>query len=316
MRREPITLLATAALLIAGFLPMASARGAGLENSWPEQLKDPSKRIEAQWNLRLEKDPSKIPALITMLRSRDSGLITTILQILSESGDEALWQSVVSFLKDPDPLVREAAAQCLGALGNRAAIPYLIEALRDGMPLPEAFTYWVLPSDITENYRYACVDALNRLAKQNFKYTRAVNNFGRMHWRAQIDKWWEQQQAFYSPVFRAQGTAWQEHKSSIEKLVAGLPKPLLEESAGGQELDARLKELKEFVEAIIRELQSPNVGVQGLEQHSGEISKTLAITDEIFVYSPELATVRPVWKELKTGLEKSLRVLNTYLHKK
>ena len=136
------------------------------DNAWIAQLKDSAHRVDVGWTLRLEKDPRKIPDLVKLLSVDDTDLKVTTLEILAETGDTGLWKTVVPLLKDKDPVVREAAAYALGSLGDRGALPFLVAALKEGMGLGESVSYWVMPSDITQNYRYACVEAINRLAEQ------------------------------------------------------------------------------------------------------------------------------------------------------
>ncbi len=279
---------------------------------WIAELKDPAHRIDAQWNLRLEKDPKKIPGLVSLLNSEDSDLKVTALQILSETGDASLWKNIVPLLKDKDPLVRESAASALGSLGDRRALPFLYDTIMEGMNLSEATTYWVMPSDITENYRYACVEALNRLAKQDFKYTRSVNNFGRIFWLMKIKKWWAKQQAFYSGAFRNEAKAWKEHKTQIESLLASL-KQMPEQSGGLQEFDARLRDLKEVVEGVINSIDAANVSTEELKSYMTQVQKGIMVVDEIFVYTPELSLVQQDWNAIRAKLLASRINVNAFL---
>ena len=251
-----------------------------------------------------------------LLHSSDIELKVTALQILSESGDAGLWKVIVPMLKDKGPAVREAAASALGSLGQREDMPYLVDCIMEGMDFGTTATYWLMPSDITHNYRYAAVEALNRLSKQNFKYTRAVNNFGRIYWLNKIKAWWQEQKIFYNPAFLAQLTAWQELRTRIEKVTQSIPKATLENSPGGQEFDSRMKGLKEYVEEIIHAMESANPKPKEMREHNAEVAKTFLAIDEIFIYSPDLASTAPDWNALKARLELTRKTLESYLNQK
>ncbi len=283
------------------------------EPGWLSQLKDPDQRMEAQWNLRLEKDPAKVPVLVDTLSASDPELRTTILQILSESGNPALWKSIVPLLKDPDHGVRETAARALGTMGNTEAIPALIETIMEGMQFNDTVPYWILPADITSNYRYACVEALNRLAKQNFQYTRAINNFGRMYWLAEIKKWWRLQAVFKSPAFQEQKTQWRDLKSRVEKMCSSIPTQALEESSGAQEFDSCLRDMVEDVGAIASSLESPAPDAAVILDHCQRITHRLQVLDEIFVYTPEISSCQSKWQELKISMDVACKKTETFL---
>ncbi len=281
--------------------------------SWLMQLKDPTKRLETEWNIRMEKDPAKIPGLVSLLQSQDSCLKIMSLQILSEAGDPTLWKTVVPLLKDTDPAVRESAARALASLGDRGALPYLMETIHEGMNLGNATVYWVLPSDVTDNFRYACVESINRLAKQNFKYTRAVNNFGRIYWMSKIDKWWNQEQAFFTPAFQTQQKSWRDLKTGMETLQTMLAKQVEQDSPAAQELQGYWKDVKEHVEAIGKTVESANPSAEEMREHSEALRKMLLPIDEVFVYAQDLAEAQDKWNIWKAELTTALETLSTFI---
>jgi hypothetical protein len=302
----PVSIFCT--LLVA----LTTTRALASEMHWIDQLKDPNQRTQAQWSLRLEKDPKKTPELVNLLGSTDTGLKLTTLQILSETGDVSLWKSIAPLLKDKDPAVQEAAAHALGGLGDINAVPFLIEAINAGRNLREGVTYWALPSDITHNHRYAAVEALNRLTHQDFKYSRALNNFGRMFWLAKINAWWKQQQVFMQEPFLQQLLVWKNIKVSLENISGDIAEQG-SVSTGVEEFTSRLGEVKDRVEGIIKVIGMANVNPSELKEHTARISSTLLPIDEIFVYTAELSASQPAWNALKTEIQEALRKLNSFL---
>ncbi len=301
---------------LAGAKALAAQEMAGGNGGWMNRLKNPATRIDAEWNLRLEKDKAKIPDLLSLLKTGDSALKITALQILSETGDENLWKEIVALLKDPDYSVREAAARALGNLGVRQSVPYLMETILEGMDMGNTIAYWAMPSDITENFRYAAVEALNRIAKQNFKYTRSINNFGRMFWMKKIKDWWNLHQAFYSPSFDALPKTWQDLKAEVERFQGSLPRDVVEGTPGGQEFEQRVKDLKEDVEAIAETLQSASTSASEIKERCADMAAAYVSIEEIFVYTPELDPVKSSWQELKGKLEAGCKNLDSFLGKK
>ncbi len=314
MRRRIVAVWLVACLAVSS--AFAAQEIAGGTGGWLDRLKNPATRIDAEWNLRLEKDKAKIPDLISLLKTGEGPLKITVLQILSETGDENLWKEMVVLLKDPDYTVREAAARALGNLGMRQSVPYLMETILEGMDMGNAVTYWAMPSDITENFRYAAVEALNRIAKQNFKYTRSINNFGRIFWMKKIKNWWTLHQAFYSPAYDALPKTWQDLKAEVERFQGSLPRDIVEGTPGGQEFEQVVKELKEDVEAIAETLASASTSASEIKERCADMAKAYVSMEEIFVYTPELEPVKPSWSSLKGKLEAGCKNLDSFLGKK
>ncbi|MBL9043475.1 MAG: HEAT repeat domain-containing protein [Myxococcales bacterium] len=93
--------------------------------------------IEAN-DLALEVNAARARALSVLyvgLRSTEPGLRAQAVRALGQSRDAAQWTSIVSLLKDPDPLVQVEAVSALGTLGALDAQPVLLQLLDASPPL-------------------------------------------------------------------------------------------------------------------------------------------------------------------------------------
>jgi HEAT repeat protein len=77
-----------------------------------------------------------VPQLLTQLNDRDVTVVETAAWALGELTDDAVTAGAVGPLTEVvrthrDPLAREAAVAALGALGDDAGLPAILEACRD-----------------------------------------------------------------------------------------------------------------------------------------------------------------------------------------
>lgn len=70
-----------------------------------------------------------LSVLYVGLRATDAGLRAQSVRALGQSRDSAQWTSIVSLLKDPEPLVQVEAVTALGTLGSLEAQPALLQLL-------------------------------------------------------------------------------------------------------------------------------------------------------------------------------------------
>lgn len=89
-------------------------------------------RSRAARVLGLMKENSAVPQLILMLKDPEAEVRAAVCYSLGEFNDASLFDEIANPLFD-DPImeVRQAAASALGETRNLAAIPYLMDALRD-----------------------------------------------------------------------------------------------------------------------------------------------------------------------------------------
>lgn len=70
-----------------------------------------------------------LSVLYVGLKATDAGLRAQSVRALGQSRDSAQWTSIVSLLKDPEPLVQVEAVSALGTLGSLEAQPALLQLL-------------------------------------------------------------------------------------------------------------------------------------------------------------------------------------------
>ncbi len=117
---------------------IAAKTGAGDRSENPaiaaKLLNDPDSLVRAQAAVKLgeSRDPEAVQFLAQALTDRDEHVRWDTVEALEKIGDSSVAPKVVDVLvRDENPNVRRVAARCLGTLGDRAAIPALIEALSD-----------------------------------------------------------------------------------------------------------------------------------------------------------------------------------------
>ena len=88
-----------------------------------------------QNDLAIEVNAARARALSVLyvgLRATDAGLRAQSVRALGQSRDSAQWTSIVSLLKDPEPIVQVEAVTALGTLGSLDAQPALLQLLDSG----------------------------------------------------------------------------------------------------------------------------------------------------------------------------------------
>jgi Tfp pilus assembly protein PilF len=78
-------------------------------------------------------DWSKLPAMIDYITSKDRDEIfaTSLLRLVSASGDQRVVPALLKAIKDPSPLIRSTAATGLQDIPSEEAVPALVEAAGD-----------------------------------------------------------------------------------------------------------------------------------------------------------------------------------------
>ncbi len=80
-----------------------------------------------------EKGPGDVPALIKALKAEEMGTRWNAALLLGEIGDKSAVPALIECAgKDDNPRVRRRAIEALGKLGDKSAIPVLTAALQDG----------------------------------------------------------------------------------------------------------------------------------------------------------------------------------------
>ena len=98
--------------------------------------RDPSVRRRAAELAPALGGPAPVRALLSLARDPDPGVVECAAWALGELEEAAraggAVPALVAMTRDhPDPLVREAAVAALGALGDRRALPAILDACRD-----------------------------------------------------------------------------------------------------------------------------------------------------------------------------------------
>jgi len=126
-------------------------------------LRDDRRRANAVLGLGKTGDPRAIRPLLRMLRIRDDGLRTRVVEALGALGMRnrrhraSISRSLIPMLRESDPVLRYAAVTSLSDMGSRGAIPEL-QRLKTGDP--------------EDSIREAASDAIHRIMKRSIPFRR------------------------------------------------------------------------------------------------------------------------------------------------
>jgi len=110
-------------------------------------------RLHGIWGLGqlARKIPSALKPVLPLLTSKDREIRCQAAKVLGDARAAEAYELLIQLLFDAQPRARFFAAQALGKLGRKAAVPALFSALKDN-------------NDQDSVLRYACVTALARLS--------------------------------------------------------------------------------------------------------------------------------------------------------
>lgn len=132
MRYRALVLLAVAALNLVGCGESERAKRAKVAN-WVTQLQaNPALAEKEDFKKQLE-DYADIAAseFAKLLREKDRKVVLGALKVLAHLKRLTVIEDISALIKSPDPEIRKAAAQTLGAFGSPLAVKPLLEMLND-----------------------------------------------------------------------------------------------------------------------------------------------------------------------------------------
>jgi quinoprotein glucose dehydrogenase len=121
-------------------------------------------RLHGIWGLgqTAQKIPSALKPLLALLTSKDLEMRCQAAKVLGDARAAEAYEALVQLLFDAEPRARFFAAQSLGKLGRKEAVPALFAALKDN-------------NDQEPVLRYGCVTALAKLSEPLLLAAQAKN---------------------------------------------------------------------------------------------------------------------------------------------
>jgi hypothetical protein len=262
---------------------------------------DLTKRLDAQWQLRMLGDRSLSPDLTNLLDDKRPYVRQLACELLGEVGDKNCLPAVTrTLLEDPDLRVRETAARTLTVIGDRSVVAALVEAINQPRPLPDTIGYWLFPNDIYDNYRYAAAETLNRITRNNFYLRRNATNFDRISAQNEINRWWKANRLFYTKeIDDIIGTA-RQFMQAAKDLKENVGKQGTAKSAGMEEFARHLDDYSDRAKdayALTAALPAKKDAIFAVFRELDDLTTS---TDEIFVFSPELSDLRGDWEQVNS----------------
>ncbi len=145
-KREPSLPLASRVLLKIKASPDKKVRAkmlaalAKLHHPWIlpillEELADPSEKVREKVVRALGSwEELPLELLYSRLKNQPWYVKTAVLQVLAAKKTVASIPAIAATLDDPNVEVRRQAADCLGKIGSKEALPLLVKLLKDSNP--------------------------------------------------------------------------------------------------------------------------------------------------------------------------------------
>jgi hypothetical protein len=123
--------------------------------------KDAKYRGPYAFYLAQTKDPESFKDILRLKPTKDEGYAVRALQYYDTP--QSISSLIDSLLNDELPEIRYIAAACLGGLGNKMSIPFLIQALDD-----HAAVNFPSPSRVPDTVADSALNALNKIGEKTW----------------------------------------------------------------------------------------------------------------------------------------------------